>query len=127
MDDTSVAVSLPLNAYLQKDQIVRQKPLKYCERTAQVIPDSDNPLLLLLKDFEDFVDNNKMKVNFSKTKVMKFSRATSQDFPLEVYFSDHVILEEVHSFKVLGVILSNSLKWAENTNYICNKARKRIG
>ena len=35
-------------------------------------------------------------------------------------------LEEVESFRVLGVIISNSLKWEENTDFICNKARKKI-
>ena len=30
------------------------------------------------------------------------------------------------SLKLLGVVLSNTLKWDDNTDYICNKARRKI-
>ena len=54
----------------------------------------------MLEDFENFTKANLMKINSSKTKVMKFNRAKSHDFPLEVAFSDQVTLEEVTEFKL---------------------------
>ena len=67
-----------------------------------------------------------MLVNTAKTKVMKFNRASSMDFPLEVCFNNKQILEEVNVYKLLGVMVSSNLKWNENTDYICTKARKKI-
>merc|ERR1711954_456830 len=67
-----------------------------------------------------------MKLNTSKTKDMKFNRSLYSDFPLEISFSDNNMLEEVSVYKLLGVIVSSNLKWHENTNYICNKAKKKV-
>ena len=49
MDDTSVAVRISLKEHLKPDPTSRPKPLKFSERTEQVLPDSSNPLFLLLK------------------------------------------------------------------------------
>ena len=67
-----------------------------------------------------------MKVNVSKTKVMKFTNTLAQDFPLEVCFSDNENLEVIQSIKLLGVQISENLKWQENTEYICKKAKTKI-
>ena len=79
-----------------------------------------------LEDIEAFATNNKMKINKSKTKVMKFSRAKSSDFPLEVAFADGQNLEVINEFKLLGVMVQNNLKWGKNTEYICKRARGKI-
>ena len=126
MDDMSVACRVDLKQHLRHEENSRPRPLKYSERTQQILPESLNSLVPLMKEFEEFTVRNKMKINTTKTKVMKFTRSKTLDFPLEVCFSDGVILEEVESFKLLGVVLNNSLKWQENTDYICSKARKKI-
>ena len=35
-------------------------------------------------------------------------------------------LQVVEKSKLLGIIISNDLKWQENTKYICKKAYKRM-
>ena len=67
-----------------------------------------------------------MKINSSKTKVMKFSRSTSLDFPLEVSLSDKENLEVVQTIKLLGIVINDKLKWNDNTDYLCEKARRKI-
>ena len=57
---------------------------------------------------------------------MKFSRAHKLDFPLEVCFSDNVNLEVIEKTKLLGIIINNRLKWDDNTDYISEKARKKL-
>ena len=57
---------------------------------------------------------------------MKFSRSQTHDFPLEVSFFDNKFLEVVSSMKLLGVIVSDSLKWGPNTDYICKRAKAKI-
>ena len=126
MDDLSVACSIDLRKDLRVDNRKRERPFKFSERTEQILPEDLNPLIPILEQFEAFTIENKMKINSSKTKVMKFIRAKSLDFPLEISFSDNTVLEEVTSFKLLGVIVSNSLKWEENTDFICSKARRKI-
>ena len=83
-------------------------------------------MIPILEQFEAFAMTNKMKINSSKTKIMKFTRTMSLDFPLEISFSNEEALEEVTSIKLLGVTVSNTLKWQDNTDYICSKARRKI-
>ena len=80
----------------------------------------------MISEIEKFSVQNNMKINHSKTRVMKFSRSVSLDFPLEIAFSDNINLEVINSTKLLGVIINSQLKWDDNTHYICKKARKKI-
>ena len=48
------------------------------------------------------------------------------DFQLEMSFSDNKNLEVIKSVKLLGLVISESLSWEENTDYICKKARKDL-
>ena len=79
------------------------------------------PLQFRMNEFENFSKSNKMKINNSKTKVMKFVRSLKYDFPLEVSFSDKVVLEQVETTKLLGIIIAENLKWDPNTEYICKE------
>ena len=49
MDDASLAVSIPLDSYLQHDEN-RVKPLTYAERTGHVLPEQNNILQHYLTD-----------------------------------------------------------------------------
>ena len=48
------------------------------------------------------------------------------DFPLEANFCDRTQLETTTETTLLGVVVSHDLKWNKNTEYICNKARKKL-
>ena len=67
-----------------------------------------------------------MKINGEKSKLMLFNMTQKYRFPPELSFSDGNYLEVLDSMKVLGVIISNSLKWKENTDFITSKARAEI-
>ena len=79
-----------------------------------------------MNDMEDFARENKMILNKKKTNLMKFTNSRKLDFPPEVTFSDGTILETMSETRLLGVIVSEDLKWRKNTTYICNKARKKL-
>ena len=68
-----------------------------------------------------------MLINKQKTKVISFSKSRKFDFPPELVFNDGTQLETMSETKLVGVIVSQDLKWNKNTTYICNKARKRYG
>ena len=58
---------------------------------------------------------------------MKFNFSKSCDFPPEFKVRDFENnLEVVSETKLLGVIVSNDLKWEANTSYLCKKAYKKL-
>ena len=53
LDDSSVAVSIPLESLLEKDES-RQYPLNFSERTKHILPSNSNLLQAYLEDIEKF-------------------------------------------------------------------------
>ena len=78
-----------------------------------------------IEDIEEWTKNKQMKLNGRKSCGMIFnftqkyqftSRITMQGQPLEIV--DHT--------KLLGVILTNDLRWSRNTDYIIKRANARM-
>ena len=67
-----------------------------------------------------------MKMNPKKTKILTFNKSRKYDFPPELHFSNNEMLEVVSDIKLVGVIVSDDLRWKKNTNYICSKATKKL-
>ena len=67
-----------------------------------------------------------MKINKEKSNIMLFNSSRKYDFPPEVYFSDGVKLEVLSEVKLVGVVISDDLKWQRNTDYITKKAMQKI-
>ena len=67
-----------------------------------------------------------MKINPNKTKIIKFNKSRKHDFPPEVYLSNNELLDVVSEVKLVGVIVSNDLKWQKNTDFICLRARQKL-
>ena len=57
---------------------------------------------------------------------MLFNFSHKYVFPAELELSKNVNLDLASEFKILGVIISDDLKWTKNTEYITLKAMKRI-
>ena len=66
-----------------------------------------------------------MKLNIPRTKILLFNRSKKWDFHPEVVIDDK-ILDIVESTKLLGVMITTDLKWETNTQYMINKARKKL-
>ena len=126
VDDGSVAVSIELKKCLVADPETRPKPLNLHERTNHILPARNNLLQMYLDDTEKFTDENKMKLNSKKTKVILFNKSRKWDFPPEMAFSDGQNLEVVSEMKLVGVVLTDDLRWTKNTEYICQKAMERM-
>ena len=67
-----------------------------------------------------------MIINKKKTEAMMFSFSRKFDFPPEVKFSDGSVMNVVSVKTILGVQISDDLKWNNNTKYIVSKARTKI-
>ena len=58
---------------------------------------------------------------------MKFNFSKHYDFPPELSIEGFTNqLDVIEETKLLGVILTNDLKWSANTDYICKRAYKRM-
>ena len=57
---------------------------------------------------------------------MKFTNSKKYDFPLSLHFTDGTEVETTEVARMLGVVVSSNLKWRNNTNFICSKARRKL-
>ena len=126
VDDGTVAVTVDLKACLIPDPVDRARPRNYHERTGHVLPEQNNLLQFYIRDAEQFVSENLMVLNKQKTKVMSFTKSRKWDFPPEVCFTDGTPLECITDTRLVGVVISQDLKWFKNTTYICEKARGKL-
>jgi hypothetical protein len=126
VDDGTVAVSVDLKSCLVPDPVDRARPLNFHERTGHILPEENNLIQYYIKDTEKFVSDNKLVINKQKTKVISFTKSRKWDFPPEINFSDGTQIEYVPDIKLLGVVVSQDLRWFKNTTYICQKARAKL-
>ena len=126
VDDGTVATSVNLKNCLVNDPISRPKPLNFHERTGHILPPQNNLLQFYLDDTEKFTIDNNMKINHKKTRIILFNKSRIFDFPPEVYFSDQQNLVVINDMKLLGVIITDNLRWQQNTDFICQKARQKL-
>ena len=89
-------------------------------------PVRNNLLQFYRDDTHKFRKENKMKINSKKTKVMSFNKSRNFDFPPEVNLPDQPNLEVITETKLVGVIISDDLKWQRNTDYISQRARTKL-
>jgi hypothetical protein len=109
-----------------KDEVERPKPLNYRERTQHILPPENNLLQFYLDDTEKLTKDNKMIINSKKSKIILFNKSKKWDFPPEMSFSNNKNLEYLPYLKLVGVVVSEDLRWGKNTEYICKKAMQRM-
>ena len=126
IDDGTVAVNVDLRSCLVADPTSRPRPLCFQERSGHALPPGNNLLQFYVNDMEDFANENKLIVNKKKTNVIKFTNSRKLDFPPEITFKDGTQLETMSETRLLGVIVSQDLKWSKNTDFICSKARRKL-
>ena len=78
-----------------------------------------------LVKIQQYEVDNETKINEQKTKLMLFNTSKTNDFHPEMKI-DGVRIEVVEQMKLLGVIITNALKWHENTMFITKKSFGRL-
>ena len=91
----------------------------------QFIPPEHLKTQSYLKKIQEWTQNQKMKLNKKKTKVMIFNFSKDHKFTTDLKI-DEDTLEIVDQAKLLGVIITNDLKWDKNTEYLIKKANSRM-
>ena len=127
IDDLSLLVALNLKKVLIKDPFEREKPLTFNERNQLILPSACNPLQNQLNRLKIFTDRKLLKIKEKKTNIMKFNFSKQLDFPPELTIGGFKNkLEVIQKTKLLGIMVTDDLKWNANTNYICKRAYKRM-
>ena len=124
VDDLSIAAKVSLNDHLIED-LNMEKPLTFDQRLETRIADSSNTLQMIVDHLQDFSNDRQMKVNSTKSCVMKICKSRTKAFPTEIKIGEN-FLEVKDKMKVLGVILQPDLKWSSSCEYICKKAYKTM-
>ena len=78
-----------------------------------------------LRKIKEWTENQKMALNEKKTKVMIFNFTDKYKFTTRLQLNN-TNLEVVNQAKLLGVIITDDLKWEKNTEYLVKKAYSRM-
>ena len=84
------------------------------------------PLQLDIDKISSWVDSNHLSLNPANCKTMLLSRMRNLSYPPQ-FLLNKVLLEQVETFKYLGVLISSDLSWSKHVDSICAKGKKLIG
>ena len=123
VDDISLVQSINL-----KQSVVH--PVTYHERTHHLLPATPGDLQAQLDILYTHSQENQLKINHKKSKVMIFNTSRKYDVMPQLTLpdmgaGDH--LEVVETAKLLGVVVRSDTRWYDNTNFICKKGYQRLG
>ena len=91
----------------------------------QFIPSEHLKTQNYVEDIDKWTEENKMKLNEKKTTNMIFNFTKDFQFTTDIKLKN-VNLETTSQTKLLGTIITNDLKWHENTKYIVKRANQKM-
>ena len=126
VDDFTVAETVDMKNQLTQIPVsARPQPDSFHDRTGhQLLPEKSEVFKQLLKT-EQYAEENRMKINYKKTKMILFNPGSVRDFHPRFSLSENDI-DLVEETKLLGVVLSSDLSWSANTEYIVTRATKKL-
>ena len=92
-----------------------------------------NDLITNTRNLEHWTENNRLLLNTGKTKTMLITgkrlkgKLSPDDQTLNIATKTGEYLQQVRSYKLLGVILDEELNFNEHIDMVCKKLSKRIG
>ena len=126
VDDMTIAEAISMKNQL--DEVPLNKislPDTYHERTGHVLLPENSKVHSMIQKTVQYAENNKMKINYKKTKLMVFNPGTARDiFPRFNFNGDE--LEVVEETKLLGLVIRNDLSWHPNTTYLIGRANRKL-
>ena len=126
VDDLTLAEAINLPESLVKvPNDERSQPDNYHARTGHVLPTINSKVFKQLVKTQNYAEQNEMKINQKKTKLIVFNPCRSLDFMPNMCL-DGQELEVVEEIKLLGLIVRSDMKWISNTKNMAKKANKRL-
>ena len=68
---------------------------------------------------------DKMIINGTECHAITFNFSQKNKLPQNLNLNG-ITIDNCDTIKLLGVIISKDLKWAENTKHICSKVKKKF-
>ena len=118
-DITSVDLSLGSSLVLYADDILLFRPIHTIGDYSALQAD--------INALSNWATQNAMTFNTDKCKCMKVSRKRTCAIPAPPLTLNGCILDEVPTFKYLGILISSDLSWSQHIQDVCSKARKITG
>jgi hypothetical protein len=75
---------------------------------------------------DNWINKNKLSMNYKKTKILFIRNKNSNSDETPIKFNGNII-EQVKSFKYLGLIIDQKLNWSDHIEYVKNKISPIIG
>ena len=126
VDDLTLAESINLPDKLVKvPDEQRAQPDNYHARTGHAMPNLDSRVFRQLGKTKEYADQNQMKLNLKKTKLIVFNPCRNLDFMPKICLDDQE-LEVVEEIRLLGLTIRSDMKWVSNTEHMVKKANKRL-
>ena len=91
----------------------------------QYIPPQNLMSQKWLNDINTWTKNQKMLINENKTKNMIFNFTKNYQFSTRLQLNDQII-ETLEKTKLLGTVITDDLKWEENTKHLIKRANARM-
>ena len=103
----------------------RPQPDNHHDRTGHILEPKNSKVFFQLLKTEEFAVQNKMRINYRKTKMIVFNPSKAKDFQPKFELSNNLV-EVVEESKLLGVVISSDLSWSANTSYMISRANKKL-
>ena len=93
--------------------------------TGQITDDDDTDYRQEIDNFVDWCDDNYLHLNVDKTKemIIDFRRNRAAPTPIIIKGAE---IQQVETYKYLGVVVDNKLNWTHNTDAIMKKLNSRM-
>ena len=101
------------------DDILLYKPISQ--------PEDYNGLQTDIDAIQDCISTNYLTMNPHKCKYLICSSKIHPHLPPSGLLLGGVTLDQVESYRYLGVLVSSRLTWSDHIEHICAKARKLVG
>ena len=101
-------------------------PSNFHDRHGLRLPAENTILQHKLKDLLDFTEENHMKINMKKTKIIPFNFTKTRDFTPELSFPDGEAIEVIYQTKLVGLVIDSSLSWGPHVEYTTKNACKKL-
>ena len=76
-----------------------------------------------VRDLAGWCQNNSLSLNITKTKEIDYRKGRTEHAPILI---DGAVVEQVESFKFLGVHINNKLEWSKHTKTVVKMARQSL-
>ena len=119
VDDLMIAESFNIKETLEPNP-GRPLPDSFHNKLGQHLPEEKSLVYKQIQKIHQYANENEMKMNFSKTKFITFNPTINFDFEAGLEVADHEI-ESVEKMRLLGLTLTNDLKWRTNTEEMIRK------